>query len=151
MSGIPVELLLRALPPGERRRMERALHIRRGEDEHAVFVYGFFKSGGRDACWAHALRRHAAWTFGRLFDAGRCRPSFVRDREGRVRGELLAVDETVLRTMDGIAARRGFLRRQKVEVMLECGGRRFAWIYTAGRVPPDAVAVGSEIWRGREV
>ena len=68
-----------------------------------------------------------------------------------MRGELLAVDETVLRTMDGIAARRGFLRRQKVEVMLECGGRRFAWIYTAGRVPPDAVAVGSEIWRGREV
>ena len=49
------ELLLRALPPGERRRMERALHIRRGEDEQAVFVYGFFKSDGRHRRTARVL------------------------------------------------------------------------------------------------
>jgi len=141
--------IIKRLPTAERERVERQLHIAPPQREHRVFVYGTLLAGERNAHWARGARRHPAWTYGTIYDTGFGYPAFVREGETRIAGEVLAVDDEGLRSMDRLEGYPRLYRREEIEVYPKCGGRVRAWVYIMNSLPKDAKVIASGSWRKR--
>ena len=150
-NGIDIETLkmaVRHLPPNARRHAERELGLPSTvEEQHKVFVCGTLLAGERNAGVAMNSRRQKAWTLGTVYDIGRDDPALVKRGNTRIDGELLTVNERILRSMDRIMGYPDLHRRQQYQVNLVGGGRVLAWMYLIGRLPEKATVIEDGDWR----
>ena len=143
-----LKMAVKHLPPNARRRAERELGLPSTvEEQHKVFVCGSLLTGERNAGVAMNARRQKAWTLGTIYDIGRDDPAFVKRGNTRIDGELLTVNERIMRSMDRVMGYPGLNRRQQFQVNLVGGGRVLAWIYLVGRMPEKATVVEDGDWR----
>ena len=140
---------IRYLPPAERRRIERLLHIAPPHHEHRVFVYGTLLSGEGNAHWAAGARRQPAWTHGTIYDTGFGFPAYVRRGNTRIVGEVLTVNEDGFASMDRLEGYPRLYRREQIDVFTLGGGRVRAWVYIMNSLPKDAKVIETGNWRTR--
>ena len=137
---------IKMLPPGVRRRFEKALGIAKPPSEHKVFVYGTLLTGERNARCAGNARRQKAWTLGTIHDTGWGFPAFVKRGRTRIAGEVLTVGDDGFRWMDALEGYPRLYRREQIQVNLVGGGRVLAWVYIMNNLPKDAPVIESGDW-----
>lgn len=125
------------------------------EERKYVFVYGTLLREESN----HARLKHAAMAAERaslsgasLIDTGRGYPAMLLGGDGAVAGEVYAVDERTLRSLDELEDYYGEGDRRneydRIEIDVEAGERIIrAWTYVYRSAPSNAVPIPSGDWR----